>query len=66
VWAQGRELVEYLNFYINYKINKREKRPMAFKRYNYKSLKNCQLGLEIANEISEIINIFPKYEKYNL
>lgn len=39
---------------------------MAFKRYNYRSLKNCQLGLEIANKISEIINTFPKHEKYNL
>ena len=33
------------------------------KRHNYKNLKIWQLGLEIANEISEV---FPKHERFDL
>ena len=33
------------------------------KRHNYKKLKIWQLGLEIANEISEV---FPKHERFDL
>ncbi|GAA4889584.1 four helix bundle protein [Flaviramulus aquimarinus] len=40
---------------------------MSFrKRHNYKNLKIWQLGLEIANNISDILETFPKHEKYNL
>lgn len=36
------------------------------KRHNYKKLKIWQLGLEIANEISDILMDFPKHERYDL
>jgi len=36
------------------------------KRHNYKNLKIWQLGLEIANDISDILMTFPKHERYDL
>lgn len=40
---------------------------MAFRqRHNYKNLKIWQLGLEIANDISDILQEFPKLEKFDL
>lgn len=36
------------------------------KRHNYKNLKIWQLGLEIANDISDILVGFPKHERYGL
>ena len=36
------------------------------KRHNYKNLKIWQLGIEIANEISDILIEFPKHERYDL
>lgn len=36
------------------------------RRHNYKNLKIWKLGLEIANDISDILMEFPKYEKYDL
>lgn len=36
------------------------------KRHNYKNLKIWQLGLEIANDISDILMDFPKHEQYDL
>lgn len=36
------------------------------KRHNYKNLKIWQLGLEIANNISDILIDFPKHERYDL
>ncbi len=35
-------------------------------RHNYKNLKIWQLGIEIANNISDILLEFPKYERYDL
>jgi four helix bundle protein len=35
-------------------------------RYNYKNLKIWQLGIEIANDISDILLEFPKHERYDL
>ena len=35
-------------------------------RHNYKNLKIWKLGLEIANEISDLIVSFPKHEKFDL
>jgi four helix bundle protein len=35
-------------------------------RHNYKNLKIWQLGLEIANDISDLLLNFPKHEKYDL
>jgi four helix bundle protein len=35
-------------------------------RHNYKNLKVWQLGIEIANDISDILLEFPKYERYDL
>ena len=35
-------------------------------RHNYKNLKIWQLGLEIANDISDILMTFPKHKRYNL
>ena len=36
------------------------------KRHNYKNLKIWQLGIEIANDISDILMTFPKHERYDL
>ncbi len=36
------------------------------KRHNYKNLKIWQLGLEIANDCSDILLDFPKHERYDL
>ena len=36
------------------------------KRHNYRNLKIWQLGLEIANEISDILEVFPKHERFDL
>ena len=36
------------------------------KRHNYKNLKIWKLGLEIANDISDILISFPNHEKYDL
>lgn len=35
-------------------------------RHNYKNLKIWQLGLEIANDVSDLLVEFPKHEKYDL
>lgn len=40
---------------------------MSFrKRHNYKNLKIWKLGLDIANDISDILQEFPNHEKYDL
>lgn len=40
---------------------------MSFrKRHNYKNLKIWQLGLEIANDVSDLLMDFPKHERYDL
>ncbi len=39
---------------------------MKGKRHNYKNLKIWQLGLEIANNISDVLLEFPKHETYDL
>ncbi len=40
---------------------------MGFKkRHNYKNLKIWKLGLEITNDISDVLQEFPKHEKYDL
>ncbi|MEW7290617.1 four helix bundle protein [Aquimarina sp. 2304DJ70-9] len=39
---------------------------MKGKRHNYKNLKIWQLGLEIANGVSDILLEFPKHEVYDL
>ncbi|WP_425237523.1 four helix bundle protein [Ulvibacterium sp.] len=36
------------------------------RRHNYKNLKIWQLGLEIANDVSDILIHFPKHERYDL
>lgn len=38
----------------------------AKRRHNYKNLKIWKLGLEIANDISDLIVDFPSHENYNL
>jgi four helix bundle protein len=35
-------------------------------RHNYKNLKIWQLGIEIANDISDILFEFPQHERYDL
>lgn len=35
-------------------------------RHNYKNLKIWQIGIEIANDISDILLEFPKHERYDL
>ncbi len=39
---------------------------MKHLRHNYKNLKIWQLGLEIANDVSDLLVEFPKHEKYDL
>ncbi len=39
---------------------------MAKRRHNYKNLKIWKIGLEIANEVSDLLIRFPKYEVYDL
>lgn len=36
------------------------------KRHNYKNLKIWQLGIEIANDIFDVVKTFPENEKYDL
>ncbi|WP_053978301.1 four helix bundle protein [Mangrovimonas xylaniphaga] len=36
------------------------------KRHNYKNLKIWQLGLEIAQDISDLLLTFPNHERYDL
>ncbi len=36
------------------------------KRHNYKNLKIWKLGLEICNDISDLLQNFPNHEKYDL
>ena len=36
------------------------------KRHNYKNLKIWKLGLEIANDISDVLCNFPNHERYDL
>lgn len=36
------------------------------KRHNYKNLKIWKLGLEIANDILDLLLDFPKHERYDL
>ncbi len=36
------------------------------KRHNYKKLKIWLLGLEIANDISDLLINFPNHERYDL
>lgn len=38
----------------------------AKQRHNYKNLKIWKLGLDITNDISDILLNFPKYERYDL
>ena len=35
-------------------------------RHNYKNLKIWQIGIEIANDVSDILLQFPKHERYDL
>ena len=39
---------------------------MTRQRHNYKNLKIWQIGLEIAKEVSDHIEKFPKHERYDL
>ena len=38
----------------------------AKQRHNYKNLKIWKLGLEITNDISDVLLEFPKHERYDL
>ena len=39
---------------------------MEFRRHNYKNLKIWSLGLKIACDISDLVKIFPKHERFDL
>ncbi|WP_299556168.1 four helix bundle protein [Seonamhaeicola sp.] len=39
---------------------------MTKKRHNYKNLKIWQLGLEIANDVSDLLVDFPRHERFDL
>lgn len=38
----------------------------AKRRHNYKNLKIWKLGLEIANDVSDLLMTFPRHEMYDL
>ena len=56
----------YLSSFLNIRKETREKRRPVVKRYNYKNLKIWSLGLEIANDISDLLLNFPTHERYDL
>ncbi|RBN51627.1 four helix bundle protein [Flavobacterium psychrolimnae] len=35
-------------------------------RHNYKNLKIWQIGIQIANDVSDILSTFPKHERFDL
>jgi len=39
---------------------------MSAKRHNYKNLKIWQLGIEITDDISDLLVDFPQHERYDL
>jgi len=55
-----------MNFYLKSSEKRLERKDVAMKRHNYKRLKIWLLGLEIANEISDLLIKFPKHERYDL
>lgn len=57
-----------MSFLIKSKENrlKRKDEMCAKRRHNYKNLKIWQLGLEITNDISDLLLEFPKHERYDL
>merc|ERR1712065_102014 len=61
------ELVKVLVESLNFFLKKKEKRLVnSKKRHNYKNLKIWKLGLEIANDISDLLLEFPNHERYDL
>ena len=56
----------YSNSFLNVQKESIEKRGYPVKRHNYKNLKIWLLGLEIANDISDLLLNFPNHERYNL
>lgn len=46
--------------------NREENIDFMARRHNYKNLKIWQIGLEIANGISDLLMDFPKHERFNL
>jgi len=48
------------------KIENREKTMCAKQRHNFKNLKIWKLGLEITNDISDLLLDFPKHERFDL
>lgn len=64
----------FLNFSLKNREQRAEKKEERAeiktmglkKRHNYKNLKIWQLGLEIANDISDLLVDFPKHERYDL
>ena len=39
---------------------------MSMRRHNYKNLKIWKVGMEIVDDVFEIVNKFPKEEKFGL
>ena len=73
MWEQDKVRVGFLNSLIrNKRVEKKEERGKklrlmcAKQRHNYKNLKIWNLGLEITNDISDILLDFPKHERYGL
>ena len=56
----------YSSSFLNIRKEIREKRRPIVKRHNYKNLKIWSLGLEIANDISDLLLNFPTHERYDL
>jgi four helix bundle protein len=62
-----KELQEFLSFLNKREERKKEKREeVEKKRHNYKNLKIWKLGLEISNDISDLLQSYPSHEKYDL
>jgi hypothetical protein len=58
--------VEIKEWRVKIKEDRNFRLTCAKQRYNYKNLKIWNLGLEIANDISDILLDFPKHERYDL
>lgn len=67
MWAQDRVLPVFMNSFLKKKKEHREGNiDFMARRHNYKNLKIWQLGLEIANDISDLLMDFPKHKRYDL
>lgn len=66
MWEQDKEQPGFMNYCKKIKENRKEIIDLNMIRHNYKNLKIWQLGIQIANDISDILLEFPNHERYDL